>query len=59
MHRSRAVTLLCRSAVLAGCVALATTGLALAKAGDGEETQPVTYNIDAVYRGDQKARVTG
>ncbi len=48
-----------RSLALAACLGLSITGLALGAAGDGEETMPVTYNIDAVYRGDERARVTG
>ena len=48
-----------RSLTLATCLGLALSGLAFGAAGDGDETMPVTYNIDAVYRGDEKARVTG
>lgn len=29
------------------------------KVGDGKETQPVTYNIEGVYRSSQKVRITG
>ena len=54
--RARAVG---KGLVAAACLASATTGLALGAMGDGEETMPVTYSIDAVYLGDETVRVTG
>jgi hypothetical protein len=46
----------CAAALL---LALALPAAAPGKSGDGDETEFVTYDIEGVYKGDRKVRVTG
>lgn len=48
--------------IAAALVALAAFGLsspASGKAGDGKDTQPISFNFDGTYRGNQRIKITG
>jgi len=56
---TRARRRLKRVSALTGCLTLALAGASLGEVGDGEHTQPVTYNVEGKSRGGQKVKVTG
>lgn len=59
MTRSKNLIPLALIASITMVAALLVATIAIGRAGDGKETQPVSFNFEGTYRGDQRVEVTG